>query len=390
MYILMSGLFMANISGCICYLAVCVFCYSHGAIAESTSTLEEVNKQIVLLQKKVEQLEKEQQYALKSLSPPPSENALSDNKNKIIRNNKVEAYATLRPTFGYIEEDGENLWDVRDALSHAGFKATTEFKEDWSAVLHGEWGIDLSNNGDFGRARQVYVALNSPFGEVGIGKQRPVQYLFIAEYVDIFNHANSPFAYDPESIFFVDNLVTYKLATGDFSWMLASQFNGESGDNNSDLTNVGVSYDNKGLHAALTYLIQNSTFEDNKNGEDEVFAGSLAYDFTSGLYVAVGYQSRTYQRYLQPIDRNGHTFDVSAAYRLSEVFKLKVGLFDFSDGYDEALSHDFNGYNATLEWLPSSSLRFHLEYLHRNFEYRDDFSSISIGFRYDFSIDSMF
>jgi hypothetical protein len=381
---------MAIIKGYLCYLTVCVFFYSHSAIAESTSTLNDVNKQIILLQKKVDQLEKEQQHTLKSLSTASSEDELIDATNKSSKNNSIKAYATLRPTFGYIDEDGENLWDVRDALSHAGFKAKTDFKEDWSATLHGEWGIDLSNNGDFGRARQVYVALNSPFGEVGIGKQRPVQYLFIAEYVDIFNHANSPFAYDPESIFFVDNLVTYKLSTGNVSWMLASQFNGEAGDNNSDLTNLGVSYDDQGLHAALTYLIQNNTFEGNKNGEDEVLAGSLAYDFTSGLYLAVGYQSRTYQRYLQPTDRDGHTFDVSAAYRLSENFKVKLGVFDFSDGYDGALSHDFNGYNTTLEWLPSSSLRFHLEYLHRDFEYRDDFSSISIGFRYDFSIDSRF
>jgi hypothetical protein len=172
--------------------------------------------------------------------------------------------------------------------------------------------------------------------------------------------------------------------------MLASQFNGETGDNNSDLTNFGVSYDKNGLHAALTYLIQDSIFEDNKTGEDEVFAGSLSYDFAKGLYLAVGYQNRTYQRNLQNSDREGHTFDVSAAYRLSETFKVKLGFFDFSDGYDENLSQDFNGYNTTLEWLPSTSLRFHIEYLHRNFDYLNDFSSISIGFRYDFSIDTSF
>ncbi len=376
---------MVNIKNYICYLIVCILLLSYDAIAQSTSTSDDVNKQILLLQKKVEQLEKEQQYAHKSLSTPARKSLIEEPKN-----NKVKAYATLRPTFGYIEENGENLWDVRDALSHAGFKATTDFKEDWSATLHGEWGIDLSNNGDFGRARQVYVALNSPIGEVGIGKQRPVQYLFIAEYVDIFNHSNSPFAYDPESIFFVDNLVTYKLSTGKFSWMLASQFNGAEGDNNTDLTNVGVSYDDQGLHAALTYLIQDNSFEGKKNGEDEVLAGSLAYDFTSGLYLALGYQSRTYQRNSQPTNRDGHTFDVSAAYKLSENVKVKLGVFDFSDGHDNALSHDFNGYNTTVEWLPSSSLRFHIEYLHRNFAYRDDFSSISIGFRYDFSIDSTF
>lgn len=109
-------------------------------------------------------------------------------------NNNVRVYATLRPTFGYIDENNDNNFDVKDALSHAGFKAESEFKKDWTAILHGEWGIDLSNNGDFGKARQVYVAVDSPYGRIGIGKQRPVQYLFLAEYVDIFNHGASPFS----------------------------------------------------------------------------------------------------------------------------------------------------------------------------------------------------
>jgi hypothetical protein len=367
-----------------CHLSVCILFYCHGATAESSNTLDDVNSQIDLLKKKVELLEKEQQSTLQSLSTIEPE-------TPAITKNQIKAYATIRPTFGHIEENGETVWDVRDALSHAGFKATTDFKRDWNAVVHGEWGIDLSNNGDFGRARQVYVALNSPFGDVGIGKQRPVQYLFIAEYVDIFNHSNSPFAYDPESIFFVDNLVTYKLSTGNFSWMFASQFNGEEGDNNRDLTNVGVSYDYLGLHAAITYLTEDSYLEERKEGEDEVFAGSLSYDFTHELYVAVGYQNRTYQRYLQPVDRDGHTIDVSAAYRISENYKLKFGVFDFSDGHERAIiSQDFNGYNTTLEWLPSPSLRFHIEYLHRNFDYLDDFTSISIGFRYDLSVGSSF
>lgn len=381
---------MCTIKSYICQVVVCVLFYSQGSFAQSSNTLDSLKKQIDLLQKKVELLEREQNSKTKSLSDATRENELVNPQEKTAKTNSIRAYATLRPTFGYIEENGDSLWDVRDALSHAGFKATTDFKDDWSATLHGEWGIDLSNNGDFGRARQVYVALKSPYGEVGLGKQRPVQYLFIAEYVDIFNHSNSPFAYDAESVFFVDNLLTYKLTTDNFNWMVASQFNGSEGDNNSDLTNVGISYDNSGLHAAITYLTQDSTFESTKEGEDEVYAGSLSYDFTNGLYLALSYQNRSYQRYSQLTDRDGHTLDVSAAYRLSETFRLKLGVFDFSDGYDETLSQDFNGYNTTLEWLPSSSLRFHLEYLHRNFDYLDDFSSVSIGFRYDFSISTTY
>jgi predicted porin len=162
-------------------------------------------------------IDKEHKSNVKSISVAPKR---LDPKPSI-KCKDLRVYATVRPTFGYIDENDEKLWDVIDALSHAGFKATTHFDEEWSAVLHGEWGIDLSNNGDFGKARQVYVALNSPVGTIGIGKKRPAQYLFIAEYVDIFNHSNSPFSYDPESIFFVDNLITYKLKTGNLTWMLA-------------------------------------------------------------------------------------------------------------------------------------------------------------------------
>jgi hypothetical protein len=364
------------------YLLVTVYILnSPSSYSQSTTELTELKKQINLLQKKIEQIEKEQKSNVQSASLLSSKTVPS-----VAKKNDLRFYATVRPTFGYIDENNERLWDVRDALSHAGFKATTKFNENWSAILHGEWGIDLSNNGDFGKARQVYVALKSPIGTIGIGKQRPAQYLFIAEYVDIFNHSNSPFSYDPESIFFVDNLFTYKLKTGDFTWMLASQFNGNDGDNNNDLTNIGLSYDNKGMHAALTYLTQDNREGGRKVGEDDVIAASLAYEFNNSLYLALGYQNRDYQHNEEVNDRNGHTFDLSASYRLSERFKLKAGIFDFSDGFNSAMSQDYNGYNATLEWLPSPSLRFHIEYLHREFDYLDDFSSISVGFRYDLSI----
>ncbi|QPB82891.1 porin [Pseudoalteromonas rubra] len=299
---------------------------------------------------------------------------------------KLDVYATMRPTYGRLETNGKDNWDVRDALSHAGLKVTHEFDKDWSAELHGEWSIDVANEGNFGRSRRAYTALNTPVGRFGIGKQRPAQYLFIAEYVDIFNHANSPFAYDPESLFFVDNLISYRLTPGPFTFVAVAQFNGESGSNSDDLVNVGLSYDANDLHAAVTYQQNDVYADDVQLGDNSLWATSLAYQFTPRFYAAVAYQDKDYNRDAAGADRSGHTFDLSFAYQLAKAYKLKAGYFDFDDGYldSDPAAGGFDGYNLTLEWSPIKVLRIHLEYLNKSFVNGDDFDSISIGFRYDY------
>ena len=334
--------------------------------AQDTASLSELKKEFRELEKKLEQLEKQEEG---DEQVPPKD---------------MKLYATLRPTYGWIDDSGEEQFDVKDALSHAGFKSTTEFKKGWTAILHGEWGIDLSNNGDFGKARQVYVAVDSPYGRVGIGKQRPVQYLFIAEYIDIFNHGNSPFSYDPESLFFVNNLITYSKTLNNFTLMAVAQFDGEQGDNFQDLINTGVSYDKDNVHLALTYTKQDALADDVQIGEDEIVAVSGAYTFDSGLYVALGFQDKSYNR-VTLTDRGGHTFDFSLAYPIAHQMKLKAGYFDFKDGIKGSESRDFNGVNVTTEWSPANNLRFHVEYLVRNFKEQKDYTSVSVGFRYDFA-----
>jgi hypothetical protein len=374
--------------GFIYFSLLCFLVASYSSAAEEAITLEELKVQFSILQKKIIQLEKQQLVNTESQAKAKREQVVRENKivtETAKKTNSLKVYGTLRPTFSYVDENGETKADVRDALSHIGVKATSEIDEGWSTTLHGEWGIDLSNNADFGKARQVYVALNSPMGSVAIGKQRPVQYSFIAEYVDIFDHANSPYAYDAESVFFVNNLLTYKYKYNNYTYMAAAQFNGDDGDNYSDLVNLGLSYDNEGLHAAVTYLTQDALDDGSLIGDDEVYAGALAYDFDNGLYLALSYQDKEYQRENGEADRNGHTVDLSAAYWLAKNYRLKLGYFDFSDGVNNDLSRDFDGFNTTLEWIPKPWLRFHLEYLKRDFENLDDFSSVSIGFRYDFA-----
>ncbi|WP_238937655.1 porin [Pseudoalteromonas sp. S16_S37] len=299
---------------------------------------------------------------------------------------KVNVYATIRPTFGLIDETTHSNWDVRDALSHAGLKVSHEFQPGWSAQLHGEWGIDLANEGNFGKSRRAYTAISTPYGRFGIGKQRPAQYLFIAEYVDIFNHSSSPFAYDPESIFFVDNLLSYRFETGPLTFVAVGQFDGNQGDKQTDLFNAGLSYDAHGLHAALTYQ-QNDIFDKEiQLGHNRIWAGSLAYQFSNRFYGALSYQDKDYVRNQTTLSRNGHTFDLSLAYQFAKHYKLKTGIFDFDDGYNsfDANNQSFNGYNITLEWLPTEPLRVHLEYLNKSFDNQPDMQSISVGFRYDY------
>ncbi|KPV98498.1 hypothetical protein AN214_00259 [Pseudoalteromonas sp. P1-9] len=357
--------------------------FSHVAHANDNQAneIELIKQQLVALQKRLAGLEAKasQQGATNKNDVPENPEGLQPKKNE---DGSIKLYATLRPTYGYIEDHNDDFWDIQDALSHAGFKSTYQFKPGWQAIAHGEWSIDLGNNGDFGKARQVYVALDSPVGQFGLGKQRPVQYTLIAEYVDIFNHRSSPFAYDVESPFFVNNLVTYENQINDFKFMIGGQFDGDSGDDFADFVNTGLGYSRNGLHLALTYSTQDDYDQQQiKIGKTEVVAGMAALDISDNLYAAIAYQDVDYQRVNS---RSGTTLDVSLAYRFHPLYRAKLGFFDFDDGNSKLETKSHQGANLTFEWLPSDNLRFHLEYLTKDFDALKDTQSISVGFRYDY------
>ncbi|WP_417344611.1 porin [Ferrimonas sp.] len=294
-------------------------------------------------------------------------------------------YGSLRPTFNYLDSGDDSKWDVRDALSRVGIKATTELSNGWVAIAQGEWSVDISNNGDFGKARQAYVALSTPYGQLGVGKQRPAQYTLVAEYVDIFNHANSPYAYDAESPFFVDNFVTYKLQHQGVTLMAGAQISGDKGDDNADLVNLGLGYDLDGLHLGLGYVAADRLDDSNQViGDDKTLGGVVAYSFDNGLYLAAAYQDKDYNLD-GGADRSGSTIDTALAYPFADDYKVKLGYFKFEDGKKVA-SGDYDGYNTTLEWQPAGNLRLHVEYLVKDFDNADKDTSIAVGMRYDFDL----
>ncbi len=342
------------------------------ATESSSNDISQVKQELELLKNKLEKLE-----AAQATAKTQSSKEVTSSKGE------VKVYASLRPTFGRIDDHGDDFSDVQDALSNAGFKSTYEFKPGWTAIMHGEWSVDIANNADFGTARQVYVGVRTPYGQVAIGKQRPVQYTLIAEYVDIFNHRSSPFAYDVEGPFFVDNLVTYEHTIDNFKFMLGGQFNGPSGEDDNDFFNTGLAYDADGLHLALAYSSKNE-FDENdiKLGGVDVLGFSVAKEFDSGVYAAAAYQSVDYD-FIQ--ERDGDTVDVSLGYRFAPEYRVKVGYFAFDDGKVDAETENHDGANLTLEWLPSDNLRFHLEYLTKSYDELEDSDSITIGFRYDYA-----
>lgn len=367
---------------------VCLCAFSVSA-SNTNSELEMVKKELVKLQQKLARLEqaeakRQEREKAQKVANKQSQEMKTESKDKVADNKgEMRVYASLRPTFGREDKQGESFSDVQDALSNVGFKSTYEFQKGWKAIAHGEWSVDMGNNGDFGKARQVYVALDTPAGQIGIGKQRPVHYTLIAEYVDIFNHRSSPFAYDVEGPFFVNNMLTYQKQLGDFKFMVTNQYDGPKDNGFADFQNMGLSYDNNGLHLAVAHWSRDSYSDDEvRLGKTSVMSGSIAKSFDNGFYAALAYQDFDYDF---ATERDGHTLDVSFAYRFAPQFRLKTGYFELDDGRDKLTTLNHDGANFTLEWLPADSLRFHLEYLMKNYDELENDSSLSIGFRYDYS-----
>lgn len=342
-----------------------------GSCAFSATASDTLEQQIQALNERIAQLEGQTEQA-------PA----------LLKNSQFSLYGSLRPTLVYQDNDDNDNWKVGDALSRLGVKASTDLGHGWSAFAQGEWKIKINDSGKFGDARLAFAGIASPYGAIALGRQRPVQYTLVAEYVDIFNNANSPFAYNQESPFFVDNFATYKLQTGDFTFIAGAQFNGPKGEDGADMINAGMGYDKDALHLGLSYLTKD-TYDavdtELNTGDAKLLGGVVAYTFSNDLYAAISYQDKDYN-FNSGADRSGSTLDTAFAYPIAKDYKIKLGYFQFEDGIKDSTSYDYAGYNATLEWNPASNVRVHLEYVTQDFDNYQDDTQVALGFRYDFNL----
>ncbi len=318
----------------------------------------------------------------------------------VIKDTDVSIYGRFWPRVTYDDADGGST-DITDALSRVGIKANTRISDTLTAVLHGEWDVDIEANGDFGDARQAYVGLkSSDLGFVGIGKQWDPYFNVVAEVTDIFYHRSSPFGYDNEGPFRSNNLVRYAHSVGGLSIDAGMQVNGSAPENQAgegffrsnantstdpddvDAASVGLSYRGGPLYVGASYLRQNNKDDDAGNDIKRDFFGiGASLNATENLYLAVTYQ------YIQNdpdvgSETNPYTLDVVGALSFGGGMKALAGIF----AYDDDGSTEKLGGNITLIKEVHPSTDVFVEWVIVDPEEGETENTISLGFRYDFDV----
>ena len=322
----------------------------------------------------------------------------------MVKDTDVSIYGRFWPRVTYNSVDGgDSSTDITDALSRVGIKAKTQITETLSAVLHGEWDVDIEKNGNFGDARQAYVGLQSEgLGMVAIGKQWDPYYNLVAEVTDIFYHRASPIGYDNQGPFRSSNLATYANSIGGLSINAGMQVdgsvgNGDGGSNsdNVDAASVGASLRSGPVYIGVSYLRQNQDHRvirvdldaDNnpvnvfENRERDYFGVGGSLNVMENLYLAVTYQYIT-DNYDDGRELNPFTLDVATAYSFGGGITALAGYF-MSDPDD---GNELMGYNVTLIKEVHPALDVFAEWVLTDKDQGDDVNTFSLGFRYDFDV----
>ena len=306
-------------------------------------------------------------------------------KAPLIKDTDVSIYGRFWPRLTYENSDGSST-DITDALSRVGIKANTQITEGLSAVLHGEWDVDIEQNGNFGDARQAYVGIKSEdLGMVAIGKQWDPYFNTVAEVTDIFYHRASPFGYDNQGPFRSSNLVTYANSFAGLNVNAGMQVDGEVGNgdasashsDNVDAASIGASFSSGPIYVGVSYLRQN---KDDDSVERNFLGVGGSLNVIENLYLAVTYQYIT-DNYDDGTELNPFTLDVAGAYSLGSI-KALLGFFmsDPDDGSEKM------GYNVTLIKEVHPALDVFAEWVLTQNDPGDDVNTLSLGFRYDFDV----
>ena len=315
----------------------------------------------------------------------------------MVKDTDVSIYGRFWPRVTYNSVDGgDSSTDITDALSRVGIKAKTQITETLSAVLHGEWDVDIENNGNFGDARLAYVGLQSEgMGMVAIGKQWDPYYNLVAEVTDIYYHRASPFGYDQqEGPFRSTNLVTYANSIGGLKINAGMQVDGVSGSNdggthsdNVDAASVGASLRSGPVYIGASYLRQN---RDDADIERDSFGVGGSLNVMDNLYLAATYQYIA-DNSDDGSELNPFTLDVVASYSFGGGITALAGFF-MHDDEETVKSKELMGYTVTLIKEVHPALDVFVEWVLTDYDQEDaendilDSNTFSLGFRYDFDV----
>ena len=320
-----------------------------------------------------------------AVEEPMAEEAVAE--EPMIKDTDVSIYGRFWPRVTYNDVDGgDSSTDITDALSRVGIKANTQITETLSAVLHGEWDVDIEKNGNFGDARQAYVGLRSEdLGMLAIGKQWDPYFNTVAEVTDIFYHRASPFGYDQQGPFRSSNLVTYSNGFGGLSLNAGMQVDGTSGSNdggthsdNVDAASVGASLSSGPVYIGVSYLRQN---QDDNNRDRNYFGVGGSLNVNDDIYLAVTYQYIA-DNYDDGSELNPFTLDVATSFSFAHGVTALAGFF-MSDPDN---GNELIGGNLTLIKEVHPALDVFAEWVLTDEDQGDSINTFSLGFRYDFDV----
>ncbi len=398
-------------------------------VTANAANVEELERRIEKLERALEQAQQERESIAKDVEMAPKAAPKEDDVN-------VSLYGRLWPRLTWSVADTTST-DITDALSRVGIATDAKVTDGLTAVLKGEWDVDVEADGDFGDARQAYVGFDSDhWGSVRIGKQWDPHFNIVGEVTDIYYHRNSPFGYDYDSgPFRTDNLLRYAYSSGGLKVDIGVQVNGSSGGGRSNTVSQNTDFDvtiDRTMDASGNPMdvrnddgeLTGSASPPNTGTEpNNIDAGSIgvgynfgsAYlgasflsqhsgEFESNFYGVGGswkphddlYLAFTYQYITAEVDQDKDyrfTLDALVSYNLGNDYTLIGGVFAYDNGVDGTrggdLDSDTVGQNITLIKTLNANSKVFAEWVRFDFDdltSDDEVNEISIGFRYDFNV----
>lgn len=337
-------------------------------------------------------------------------------------------YGSARVSVDYNDESNldKAYWDVFNNDSRLGVMGSEDLGGGLSAVYQYEFGVDVTEGGNFEGNRPKFVGLKGNFGSITLGTQE-TPYYGVTGVTDIFNSGRtfgatawlggsfSGYRLNPGetrtasssggSLSRLDNSVLY--TTPEFSGFSASvllSMNGSLNDtqgwsNSVDIWNISAKYSNGPFFAGITYIALDGDQVVDSQGiplaDLDLDQWAIGLGYNAGAFsVGFMYEQGTYNEWglLEPIWQidflrstdtpwnayltASYTFGnnvISAAYG-----QMSTGVSGQDDMQNYVLGYQYNFSKRTRIWV---------EYIGRNADdniFYGDQNAVSIGTRVDF------
>lgn len=275
-------------------------------------------------------------------------------------------YGSVRLSVERFDDGNDASWDVVNNASRLGVRGSEDLGGGLSAIYQYEFGVkadDLATLTSGGRI--AMVGLRGGFGTFSIGRQWTPFYNAIA-ITDVFNGSfSAPGYYDLGGMTRPSNSIAYNSPNfGGLSFGALASMDGPAGKSGVDSYQVGLMYNNAGLHVGAGYA-------SNEVSDGDLWGVSVGYEF-SGINLMAAYRDASDFGTVPDAD----SIEVVGQYTFgSNIASLSYTRIDPDVGSTEDV------WIVGLTHRMSSRTRVWVEYG----RYDDaDLDNLSIGIRHDF------